>query len=568
MIRVSIPDLRRRRVTACSISTTDIGRGRPLEQFSELFGRFLVFVYHCFDRIVINGYLLGLTRPENAVYFFRDVLGHRAITKEVLRQRTTEYARWVEAFARNHHIPVEWAGKGVRKEEYVRPWLRRMERAKRYGVYFIFKSMEQGPTFRSILPKFRTADPDYRILRPHRSRFTYYYFYLRDHILGPMVVRVASFVPFHTTYYLNGHSFIAQELTRAGIAFRRDDNAFLAVADVQALQTTADRLSPQIIRQRLDHWTLVLGPKFSRRERQAMYLRRSYFLQQVEYCRNFIFQRRFPIHALFERGCELGLAHLTAQQISDLFGLRRTKRLKGKLHATLEQLEQGHHVLRIYCKNAFLRQYEKFRTFLRNELCANNVADFQLKKGLEHLGVVREKFLAITDRFATVQAQWLNVHVDFPMLQHLARPIRIGAAKVPGIKIHDTRMIRLMEVLLEGATFVTGRRATELHHAVVIRFQLPLEQYGLNQLRYDLRKLRAHGLLERDGHRYAYRLTDKGLRVALLFLLFHQRLCGPLAHSMFHHRPDPKRQPNSPLEAAYHKADAAIEDIIRLLKAA
>jgi len=135
-----------------------------------------VFVYHCFDRIVINGYLLGLTRPENAVYFFRDVLGHRAITKEVLRQRTTEYARWVEAFARNHHIPVEWAGKGVRKEEYVRPWLRRMERAKRYGVYFIFKSMEQGPTFRSILPKFRTADPDYRILRPHRSRFTYYYF--------------------------------------------------------------------------------------------------------------------------------------------------------------------------------------------------------------------------------------------------------------------------------------------------------------------------------------------------------------------------------------------------------
>ena len=29
---------------------------------------------------------------------------------------------------------------------------------------------------------------------------------------------------------------------------------------------------------------------------------------------------------------------------------------------------------------------------------------------------------------------------------------------------------------------------------------------GLNQLRYDLRKMRAHGLLERDGHRYAYRL--------------------------------------------------------------
>jgi hypothetical protein len=30
-----------------------------------------------------------------------------------------------------------------------------------------------------------------------------------------MMMRVASFFPFQTTYYLNGHSFIEQELNRA-----------------------------------------------------------------------------------------------------------------------------------------------------------------------------------------------------------------------------------------------------------------------------------------------------------------------------------------------------------------
>jgi hypothetical protein len=110
--------------------------------------------------------------------------------------------------------------------------------------------------------------------------------------------------------------------------------------------------------------------------------------------------------------------------------------------------------------------------FLRNELCSNNLADFQLKKGLEHLGAVREKFLAITDRFAAPQAQWLNVHVDFPVLQRLARPVQVGTVKVPGIKIHDTRIIRLMEVLLDGGGVIAGRRATELYHAVVTRFHL------------------------------------------------------------------------------------------------
>jgi hypothetical protein len=59
--------------------------------FRRLCGSLLLFVYHCFDRVVINGHLSGLSRPENVVYFFRDVLGIRAITKEVLSARTRDY---------------------------------------------------------------------------------------------------------------------------------------------------------------------------------------------------------------------------------------------------------------------------------------------------------------------------------------------------------------------------------------------------------------------------------------------------------------------------------------------
>ena len=45
-------------------------------------------------------------------------------------------------------------------------------------------------------------------------------------------------------------------------------------------------------------------------------------------------------------------------------------------------------------------------------------------------------------------------------------------------------------------------------------------------------------------------------------------LCGPLANSRFHHRPNPAQRPNSKLEAAYHKADNAIQSIVDLLAAA
>ena len=456
----------------------------------------------------------------------------------------------------------------MRKEEYVRPWLRKMVRKNAFGVYFVFKSMEQGPSFRVTVPKFPTKDPNHRILARQKTRFTHDYFYIRDEILGPFVMRVATFFPFQTTYYLNGHSFIEQELNRANIAFRKNDNAFLGVENVEALQAAADKLSPAIIRERLDYWTFILGPKFSDKERKKINLSRFYSISQIEYCRNFIFKRHFPIHKIFERSCELGLWRLTANKISEIFGQRLHRKISGKLATVIDQIEHGHHVYRAYFKHAFLKQYEKFSTFLRNELCSNNLKDFGLKKSLDNLQAVREKFQTITDRFAGFQAQWLNVHVDFPLLQRIALPITVGSVRYPGIKIHDTRVIRLMEVLLHGGTHVGGWTAKEIHEAVLTTFGLSEKRYHLNQLRYDLRKLKGHGLLERDGTHYAYRLTTKGVDVALLFLFFHKRLCGPLANSLFHHQPDAQRRPDSRLEAAYHRADAAIQKVVDLLAAA
>jgi hypothetical protein len=502
------------------------------------------------------------------VHFFQNVVGEPVISKEVLSRRTDEYKGWVEAYARNHAIAIEWADAKVRNKEYVGPALRRMERAGRHGVYFIFKSMEQGQTFRSTVPRFPTNDPNYRILARTRSRFTHYYFYIRDEHLGPMVMRVASFFPFQTTYYLNGHNFIEKELNREKVSFHKNDNAFLSVSDPQALQAAADRFSAEVIRKQLDYWTLVLGPKFSKRERAAMNLRRFYAVSQVEYCRNFIFKRHFPIHKIFERSCEIGLWRMTANKIAEIFGHRITKRMKGKLDTVLEQVEHGHHVFRAHFRNAFVKQYEKFSTFLRNEVCSNNLADFSLKKGLDHLAAVREKLLAVTDRFATFQAQSLNVHVDFPLLQRLALPVAIGKAKYPGIKIHDTRMIRLMEVLLHCGTLISGWRTPQILNAILTTYKIDADQYTINQLRYDLRKLKAHGLLTRDGKRYAYRLTEKGAKVALLFVLFHKQLCGPLANSLFHHQAAEAPRPNSKLETAFHKADRSIHNIIQLLEAA
>jgi hypothetical protein len=250
-----------------------------------------------------------------------------------------------------------------------------------------------------------------------------------------------------------------------------------------------------------------------------------------------VFRRHFPIHKIFERSCELGVFRLTADVITQIFGVRKHKRLRGKLQSMLEKVDHGHHVLRIYCKSLVARMYEKFGTFLRVEVCVNRLKDLGLNKGLENLPALRRTLVAVTDRLAGVEAELLNVHVDFPMFERLAKPVTAAHTKIPGIKIHDTRMLRLMEILLHGGSQLASWRTAEMHRAVLEAFGIAPDTYSLTQLRYDVRKLRAHGLVEREGRSYSYRLTDKGVKVAAMFVLFQKRVCGPLANTLFHYRP-------------------------------
>jgi hypothetical protein len=117
----------------------------------------------------------------------------------------------------------------------------------------------------------------------------------------------------------------------------------------------------------------LLGLKFSKKDRAAVPLRSSYSLNQVEYALNVVFRRNFPIHKILERSAELGLLRLTADKVTQIFGVRKHKRRRGKLHSVLEKLDHGHHVLRIYCQSLVARMYEQFSTFLRMEICVNHL---------------------------------------------------------------------------------------------------------------------------------------------------------------------------------------------------
>jgi hypothetical protein len=532
-----------------------------VDRLSELLGRHVQLSYTAWDRIVLNGYLDRLQRPENISYFFREVVGVPAVTPEVLMSRTAPYRAWVARYAAEHAIPLVAAPKGQRKEDVVAPYYRRFQATE--GVVAILTSTESGRTFVSYTPRYPPSggDPGYRLLHPARKRFLHYYFYLLDPVLGPMSVRVGTFLPFTLAVFLNGHSFLAQELTRLGVGFRKDDNAFLAVDDLAALAAAAERLTPQLIERRCRYWVRHLAPRFTAEEGAAVDLHYRYSVAQIELATDLIFRRSAPLKALFRRATELGILLGGADRTTHLFGRRITARYGGKLQTVLDRRNEGQPILRSYYGSSFVKQYEKGDRLLRTETCVNNTYDLGIGRRLENLPTLHERMRATNARYLEAQAELLASTVDGGALASLARPVIVGTRRVPGLKLEDDRVIRLLEVLLHPGTFVADWTTRAVHARVLARHRLTEADYRLSQLRYDLGKLRAHQLVERLGTSRRYHLTARGLKLGVLLVKLRTRLLGPLVSLASDEQSRRPTRTTSEVEAAFRQVDTALDHL-------
>ncbi len=382
-----------------------------------------------------------------------------------------------------------------------------------------------------------------------------------DPVLGPMRLRVGTFLPFTRACFRGGHSFLAQELTRAGVSFRKDDNAFLAVADMAALETAGERLTPRLIAQRCDSWARQLAPAFSAAERATLPLSYRYSIAQIELATDVIFKRSAPLKALFQRATELGILLGGADRTTHLFGRRITHRYHGKLQTVLDRRNEGQPILRSYYQSSFVKQYEKGDRLLRTETCLNNTYDLGIGRHLEHLPELHQRMLAVNMRYLEAQAEVLASTVDAGDLATLAQPVHIGARRVPGLKLEDDRVIRLLEGLLHPGTFVADWTTREVHARLLARHRLPEADYRLSQLRYDLGKLRAHGLVERRGTSRRYCLTAPGLKLGVRLVKLRTRLLGPLATLATDPAPRRSTRPPSEVEAAFRQVDAALDHL-------
>jgi hypothetical protein len=480
------------------------------------------FTYSCFDRILLNAIIQPLQYPASVVGFLKNKRQATALTPAYFRAISTDYHQFVQAFAAERQVEIVEPPKDVRREDWVEPFFRRLHGQPGIGV--ILKSRENA----RVAVSFPKQGNHVELLQ----RFVWqYYFYLHDRDFGRLFIRICPYFPFNSRICINGHEWLACQLRAEGIRFQQCGNAFRNCADPERLQVLADQLAPQHILACAHRWLAQLVPFFTERERRQQGFGHRLFVSQVEYCTNLIFDRRAALDRLSARLLDLNRSIGAPDKIAIIFGRRVTKRTDAGLKTQILDHGLGQPVIRSDYKSSSIKQYVRDHLLLRNEATSYHTPDLGVGKNVENLPQLREKMAASTERYLDIQQDVLETFVDRGQLAQLRQAtVTPGGHRTPGLKLDDPRLLAVLQALTCFA-YLAGTgcfRTKDLHRTTAEALGQTTETYALAQLRYDLAKLRAKGLVQRVAGTQTYRLPAHGYCLAVLYLKLFHKIYAPL----------------------------------------
>jgi hypothetical protein len=509
----------------------------------------------CVDRLYLNSYVPNLQVGAQVVKFLEGHLGFPISSPAVVDKIGNAFRRNVKGFAQRRHIPILQLNKpdrtrwDDRKLDHVRPYLDRAERAGRFGVVAIVAAQEFQWVFSATKQTGTTGGVWFKWAKQER-RVGVYYFYVLDRDFGPGFIKICTYFPYPAKVWVNGHEWAKRQAQRAHLAFTALANGFASCPRPDRLQAICDRFGPGDIQAFFDRWIAVIPTPLTDADRAAGYWW-ELSMRQVEVSRTLVFDDPRRARAFFEAlVCDnVGIGR--PDQVAMVFArpLRRPTKHPYRQRVFTPGTEV--HIDFSY-KHSRVKQYLKEGRALRIETVINKPSDIDVRARLEHLPEVINKARQVNDRLLMIERAGQGCAIGSALFERIHQPYAREGQRTGAFRFGDSRAMALAGALCCIVHAVTGFTNHSLRGLVAGLLGTP---YSTNQMTYDLRRLRLHGLIERIPRTHTYRLTAEGIRVAVFYTKLRQRLLEPLLDA--HQPPAP-----TAVRRALTTIDHAIGDYI------
>jgi hypothetical protein len=504
---------------------------KTLSRFVVKFTSLIVAGLSCFDRVIFKGHL-SISNDSALEAFVDHVLKIRRADFMTFAQEQSEtLVDHAKQLAQQAGAEFRFLQGAHRKDKLVEEILRK--RPISAGLICVFCCMECCGSFKLISGKDRP-----RLVNARRQQRVLYFYYL-DPELGLIHIRLQTWFPFTVQVYVNGHSYLAQQMLKRRLGFTQQDNAFTALDDPKAAQKLADSFVRQNWPKLLNRLVRQVNPLM----RQPWFRSLSYYwvVDQAEFATDLIFTSREALAGLYPRLLDHAAVNFSAKDILSFLGRRLHPRFEGEVFTHCQKDRWPGARIKHRMKNNWLKMYDKFGLVLRIETVINNPREFRVRrlrtragcqemvwcpmnKGVCNLYHYREVSLAANERYLDALSVVDNPAPAYRQVEELTAPAVVSGRSHAGFNPAREADVRLFGAVLDGNHVVRGFRNTDIREALYGSTKDAGERRRQSAaVGRMLKRLHVRGLIVKVPHSRRWHVSRKGHEVlgAVVQLYYH-----------------------------------------------
>ena len=529
------------------------------DQLSTLYSDLLEGSYDCVDRVVLNAYFgMGQTGGGLRVWW-RALYGSDAnLDDNHLIRIAGRFSRRLRAWAKENRVPVEYSSPGERKHDIATEYLATHE--VKPGLFMILVSKAPALVWEAQMTS--TGKLGQLVPKKPWPYVNHYSFHILDPDWGHLTIKMSGHPPFGAQVMLNGHEYVACQAQKTGINFTKQDNCFTTITNAAGLAQVADTLSQNEIagrlRQLCERWiyTSCLCFALDLEEQKRSVFSYNYAVFQMEYSRNLLFHSGSQMEQVFQALIDRSRSPLDLDRVKTIFGDKhrphRNTRRKNPTRwgVVVETPAYDVTVFKVHYGKMTLKVYSKGERVLRIEVIVHNTKAYRWGRSLPAFPEIVGRLHGILERFLDAVGCINACFVSDETLENLPLPAQLGQTKVGGIDLNKPRMRRVAEAVLALSPSPAGFTSSDLAQQVRSMSNQPETDYGARRAAYDIKKLRAKGMVRKIGKSRRYEPVPEGLRSLTALLVLREKIIRPLLAASG--QPQPPGNPANPTPIDHH----------------
>jgi hypothetical protein len=385
------------------------------------------------------------------------------------------------------------------------------------------------------------------VIAPRKCLFLYHY---RMHpVFGFMCVRLQSWFPFPVHIYLNGREWLARQMDRVGIRYRRHDNCFTWIEDLERAQGLLHEQLRTNWVQMFDPLVGEVHPLLASELCRKYPMRYFWTCQDSEWATDLLFRDPDQLRRLVPRLLHLGVVSFSSPDVLRFMGKKVTRQgnaaagLKLPLSTDLKIRSNGARIKHRLGPNSiklYDKAYDRLGAVLRAEITISKPQYFRVYRRTDDPGSVlawrplRQSTAdmhhraqvsdAALNRYCCALATVDDTSTLEELISLIERRRRWKGQSVRAIHPFDPDDHALLQAVYRGEFQINGFRNRDLQSLLYSTPPKTKEEQRKRSaaIGRKLRLLRAHGLIRKRSRSHRYDVSRRGRFILNAILLAHR----------------------------------------------